>query len=370
MTIVVDARMLAYPLTGIGRYGLELLQRLVRDGTAEWILLSPVRVPAAVRELLGGRVRWVERDGSGGGGGGGGGGAEWWVQRAARRELRASGARVYLGLANSLPFFGPRAVRYCLVVYDLTFFAVPHLTHPQDLVKGLLVNLPAIVKADRLLAISPAIEAELHRSLPSTRGRTTALPPGGTRLGSAGAPLPFDQRRGFLTVGAHRRKNTRLLLEAYAALPAPLRARHPLYVVGRRIPEALGRRARALGVAGEVELVADASDAELGRLYDQCLALVYPSAYEGLGLPVTEALLAGLPAIVPATSPLVDLLGGAGLVLEPLSRSTLAAAMERMATNERAWWDYHRAAGAAAQLIGWERVAAAVAAALGLAAGG
>jgi alpha-1,3-rhamnosyl/mannosyltransferase len=362
MIVVVDARMLAYPLTGIGRYGLELLKRLVRDSAAEWVLLSPRPVPLPVRAQLGARVRWVEGDGSGGGG------AEWWVQRTARRELRASGARVYLGLANSLPFFGPRAVRYCLVVYDLTFFAIPHLTHPQDLVKGLLINLPAIVKADRLLAISPAIEAELHRSLPSTRGRTTALPPGGTRFGTGAEPLRRDQRRGFLSVGVHRRKNTRLLLEAYAALPAPVRARHPLFVLGRRIPAALRRRALALGVASEVEFHADAADAELGRLYEQCLALVYPSAYEGLGLPVTEALLAGLPAIVPEHSPLVDVLGSAGIVLRPLTRATLAAAMERVATDEPAWCGYHAAAQAAAKTIGWERVAAAVAAALGLAA--
>jgi hypothetical protein len=343
MIVVVDARMLAYPLTGIGRYGLELLKRLVRDSAAEWVLLSPRPVPLPVRAQLGARVRWVEGDGSGGGG------AEWWVQRTARRELRATGARVYLGLANSLPFFGPRAVRYCLVVYDLTFFAIPHLTHPQDLVKGLLINLPAIVKADRLLAISPAIEAELHRSLPSTRGRTTALPPGGTRFGTGAEPLRRDQRRGFLSV-------------------APVRARHPLFVLGRRIPAALRRRALALGVASEVEFHADAADAELGRLYEQCLALVYPSAYEGLGLPVTEALLAGLPAIVPEHSPLVDVLGSAGIVLRPLTRATLAAAMERVATDERAWCGYHAAAQAAAKTIGWERVAAAVAAALGLAA--
>lgn len=359
LTIVVDARMLAYPLTGIGRYGLELLKALVGDRGAEWVLLSPRPVPRDVRAQLGERVRWVDGDGSAR--------AEWWVQRAARRELRTTRAGVYLGLANSLPFFGPRHVRYCLVVYDLTFFAVPHLTHPQDLVKGLFINLPAIVKADRLLAISPAIAAELHRSLPGTRGRTTALPPGGTRFSSGGEPLRFDQRRGFLTVGAHRRKGTRLLVEAYAALPARLRARHPLFVVARQIPDALRRRALELGVAGDVQLLTAAADAELGRLYDQCVALVYPSAYEGLGLPVTEALLAGLPAIVPGNSPLVDVLGSAGLVLRPLSRETLTAALERVATDEQAWWGYHASAREAARTISWERVAAAVAQALGLA---
>ena len=358
MTVVVDARMLGYPLTGIGRYGLEVLKRLVRAGAAEWILLSPVPVPGDVRVQLGERVRWVEGDGSGG--------AEWWVQRAARRELRAGGARAYLGLANSLPFFAPRAVWYCLVVYDLTFFAIPHLTHPQDLVKGLLINLPAILKADRLLAISPAIAAELQRALPGTKARTTALPPGGTRFASGAAALDFAARRGLLSVGAHRRKNTRLLLEAYAALPAAVRARHPLFVVGRSIPDVLGRHAHALGVAGEVRFKADLADVELGRLYETCAALVYPSAYEGLGLPVTEAMLAGLPAIVPGTSPLVDVLGGAGLVLRPLTRETLTGAMERLLTDEAVWRACAVHAQEGARHISWERVASAASDALGL----
>jgi len=357
-TVVVDARMLAYPMTGIGRYALELLTQLVGDGGQEWVLLSSAPVPAGVRDRLRGNVGWVEGDGHGR--------AEYWTQRASRRELQRRPGAAYLGLANSLPFLGPRAARYWLVVYDLSFVAIPYLTDRQDLVKGYLVTLPAILKADRLLAISPSIEAQLHRWFPWTRRRTAALPPGGTKLVTRPEPLPFERRSGFLMVGAHRRKNGGLLLDAYAALAPETRARHPLFVIARSIPEMIGRRARALGVERNLRLCPDASDAELERLYGECLALVYPSVYEGLGLPVAEALLAGLPAIVPGESPMTRFLGGCGIVVWPLRVPALAAAMERLATDARAWRACSVAARDAGRAIGWEQVGEAARRALGL----
>ena len=141
--VVVDARMLAYPLTGMGRYALELLRRITTDGRWEWVLLSPRPVAPELRESIAGRTRWVEGQGKRG--------AEWWMQRVARRELAGYPGSVFLGLANSVPFLGPRASRTLLVVYDLTYLTVPRLTHPQDLIKGFVVNLPAILLADRLV---------------------------------------------------------------------------------------------------------------------------------------------------------------------------------------------------------------------------
>jgi len=351
-TVVVDARMLAYPLTGIGRYVLELLTRLVRRPETHWVLLSARPIPETMRAAFTGAVEWIEGRPTQR--------AEWWTQRTAVRELtRRPGAR-FLGLASSVPFFGPRSSRYALVVYDLSSFVVPTRTHPSDLIKAVAVTLPSIWKADRLLAISPQVAAELARYVPGSRNRTTALPLGGTRL-AVGAPEPFERRHGFLAVGSYPRKNTGLLLQAYARLPQDVRARHPLWLVARELPARLARRVRDLALGGDVRLVPDASDHQLGQLHSHCVALVYPSPYEGLGLPVAEAILSGLPAIVAGDTPMDQFLGGAGVVERPLAAATLSQAMQQLASDRSLWQRCVASAARVAPTISWDSVAEAAA---------
>jgi glycosyltransferase involved in cell wall biosynthesis len=347
-TVVVDARMLGYPLGGIGRYAFELLRCLTACADADWVLLSHAPVPPALRERLSGPITWIEGTGSGS--------AELWMQRRGAAALRARRDAMFLGLANSVPFAGPRSVRYALVVYDLTFLAVPLRTQAQDLVKGFLVNVPAILRADLLLAISGSVQTELQRWLPGRQKRVVTLPPGGSKLTREETPPPFQSRSGFLAVGAHPRKNTGLLLRAYARLPAPTRRRHPLYLVARNLTREIATEIARLGLNGDVRLRQHGSDAELGRLYAGCVALVYPSAYEGLGLPVAEALLAGLPAIVPARSPMSGFLGEGGIVLDRLEEPELAAAMSLLAGDEARWRACSVGALRSATTISWDRV--------------
>jgi alpha-1,3-rhamnosyl/mannosyltransferase len=360
-TVVADVRMLAYPLTGIGRYVFELLRRLTPVAETEWVLLSPLPVPPDVRGAIGGQVRWVEGDGSQK--------AERWTQRVGARSLRSHPGALFLGLASSVPLFGPKSSRYALVIYDLTHVAIPRLTHRQDLIKGWLFTWPSVRKADLLLTISPAIERELHAWVPRTRGRTVALPPAGTPLVIPREPVPFGERRGFLAVGAHPRKNTPLLVEAYAALPAEIRKRHPLTILSRRFPPGLARTIQRLGSDCHVSLVADAADADLANYYASSLALVYPSVYEGLGLPVAEAMFAGLPSIVAAGSPMAEFLGDGGIAVAPLTASAVSQAMLRLASDVQLWNDRAAAAQREARAISWDAAAATAAEALGLGSG-
>ncbi len=356
-TVIADVRTLAYPLTGIGRYVYELLTRLISRSNAEWLCLSPRPIPPSMKSKFPTHVRWVE--------GVEGQRAEWWTQRQAARAVRAHPGALFLGLCNSLPLFTPASCECAMVVYDLCFFIVPRLTHPKDLLKGFLITLPAMRRADRILAISPEVRDELHRYVPRTRGRTAVLPPGGTRFDGP-SRLPFPDRRGFLAVGAHRRKNTDLLLTAYALLPEALRASHPLNVLAREIPPALERKVKRLGIGDDVRVVPDAGDEELGHFYSSAVALVFPSAYEGLGLPVTEAMLVGLPSIVMRRSPMARLVGGGGILLGAPEPGELSAAMWELTKDEQSWEMRSAAALAASGDISWDRVADGAAEALGL----
>jgi glycosyl transferase family 1 len=350
--VVVDARQLAFPLTGMGRYAVELLRRVTADERWEWVLLSPRPVAADLRDTIPKRVRWVEGEGNGG--------AEWWMQRAAHRELRGRAGSVFLGLANSVPFLIPGGTRRLLLVYDLTYLTVPLLTHPRDLLQGFVVNLPSILMAQRLLPISTFVKRQLHRILPWTRSRTSVLPLAGTNVGPGTPPATFAERQGFLVVGAHRRKGLDVVLDAYATLPAAIRDRHPLTIVGRSIPGAVARRVTQPELRDRVALRRDATDGELIRLYRQSVAHVYISIHEGLGLPVAEALSAGLPSIVAAGTPMAAFVGGGGIVVGEASAAAVAEGMARLATDARQWQLYSAAAAALGESIGWGPVAAAV----------
>lgn len=345
--VVVDARMLAYPLTGIGRYAFELVSGLVRAAPGRWILLSHAPVPESVKRSLANGVSWVEGDGRGR--------AEPWMQRRAPAELTGADATLFLGLANSVPIWRPRGVRYALVVYDLTFLVVPRWTELQDLAKGWLVNLPAILRADVVLTISETVRQDLVRRLSWVGPRSVALPAAGTLL-AAGPGLPREARRGFVTVGAHPRKNTALLLRAYASLDSALRQQHRLHIIARNLTPAIAHLVERLGIGGQVRLMADATDGELADVYRQAIALVYPSRYEGLGLPVAEALLAGLPCIVPPGTPMADFLGGGGIVLGAVTVAEVAEAMRRLATDVAEWTACAARAMTAAAALRWDRV--------------
>jgi glycosyltransferase involved in cell wall biosynthesis len=111
-------------------------------------------------------------------------------------------------------------------------------------------------------------------------------------------------------------------------------------------------------------LVPDATDAELGRIYGHSRALVYPSAYEGLGLPVAEAILSGLPSIVPKGSPMEHFLAGAGVVVDRLEPPVLADAMQALGGDRELWERCAAAAARGAEQFNWDRVAEATARAL------
>jgi alpha-1,3-rhamnosyl/mannosyltransferase len=150
----------------------------------------------------------------------------------------------------------------------------------------------------------------------------------------------FRLRAGFfLFVGTlEPRKNIGVLLEAYHYLPAALRRRLPLVIVGAwgwRSAGLAEQIERATGAA-EVRHLGYVDDRALACLYSACTAFVWPSLYEGFGLPPLEAMACGAPVVVSDTSALPEVVGSAGVRLDPTNRPAWTAALERMA-EDTAW---------------------------------
>lgn len=183
--------------------------------------------------------------------------------------------------------------------------------------------------------------------------------PAAALMGDGGPLLPGLPRDGgfFLYVGTlEPRKNVAGLLDAYAGLPAALRRRFPLVLAGAWgwKQAALRERLAERSLAEDVLLPGYLADEALARLYAGCTALVWPTLYEGFGLPPLEAMACGAAVIVSDVTSLPEVVGEAGVLLDPRDAAAWTAAMRRMAEDD-AFRASRRAAGLAqAGRFTWE----------------
>ncbi len=128
------------------------------------------------------------------------------------------------------------------------------------------------------------------------------------------------------------RKNVDGLLAAYARLPSATRGRFALLMAGAsgwgaQTVEALIRRH---GLTGQVRVLGYVEDEELAYLYAGARALVWPTFYEGFGLPPLECMASGTPVITSNTSSIPEVVGDAGILVDPHDVSAISDAIRRV----------------------------------------
>ncbi|MGC8795103.1 MAG: glycosyltransferase family 4 protein, partial [Bryobacteraceae bacterium] len=169
----------------------------------------------------------------------------------------------------------------------------------------------------------------------------------------------YNLRRPYaLFVGTiEPRKNVTRLLEAWQGLPAELRQRYELVIAG---PEGWNeaeavRRLRS-GLPG-VRYLGYVPEADLPALTAGATAFVYPSLYEGFGLPLAQAMAAGVPVLTSAVSSLPEIAGDAALLADPMSVAEIRAGLERLLESESLRSRLAAAARQRAEAFRWERAA-------------
>ena len=143
-----------------------------------------------------------------------------------------------------------------------------------------------------------------------------------------------ERPRPYFLMVANRRahKNEARVLKAFAASRAHSEA--DLLMSGLPSPE-LALLADRLGIAGRVHYTGVVSDAELAALYRGAVALLFPSLYEGIGLPLVESMASGTPVLTSTTTSLGEVAGGAALLVDPESVDQIADGIDRL------WLDGH-----------------------------
>ena len=140
----------------------------------------------------------------------------------------------------------------------------------------------------------------------------------------------------LLTVGTlEPRKNLQTVLHAYMLLPQQIRKRFPLVLAGIKgwHMSALEQQIAPLVAAGEIRQLGYLPREELATVVAGALALIYPSIYEGFGLPPLEAMACGVPVIASGVSSLPEVVGDAGLLIDPHDTEAVAQAMQRLITD-------------------------------------
>jgi glycosyltransferase involved in cell wall biosynthesis len=324
------------------------VNREARAAGGEWDTFADVvEVPVFARS----RVQWVR-------------GEQQLLPGLARR----AGVDLVHSLASTAPARG--RFRRVVTIHDLLYRVVPD-AHFGVLGLGMRVLIPtAAHRAHRVIVDSQSTRADLRRYLhvPERKIDVVALGVGTT---PAGVPTPaaalrerhgLGDRRVALSVSAKRpHKNLMRLLEALAAI-APER-RPVLVVPGYPTPyeQELRTRAAQLGVLGDVRLLDWVSGPELEGLYAIANVFVFPSLYEGFGLPVLEAMRRGVPVACSDRSSLPEVAGDAALLFDPEDPRAITAAIERVLGDGAEAQRLREAGRAQARRFSWGATARATA---------
>jgi glycosyltransferase involved in cell wall biosynthesis len=344
---------------GMETYGRELITALARrpdlrltafineEAAADdgpWSdLVASVVVPVAARN----RREWVR-------------GEQQLLPRLARR----AGVDLVHSLASTAPAWG--RFRRVVTIHDLIYRHHPE-THFGLLSRGMRVLVPlAARRSDRVIAVSTATRDDVVRMLGVPASKVDVVPNG---VGREREASPLDEREirsrfelgarpVVLSVSAKRpHKNLARLLEALSLI-APER-RPVLVLPGYTTPHEaeLRRVASERGVADDVRFLDWIPAAELEGLYAAAGAFVFPSLYEGFGLPVLEAMARGVPVACSAAPSLAEAAGDAALLFDPRDARAMAAAIERLLTDPDQAERLRRAGQAHAARFTWERTA-------------
>src|SRR5256714_4424487 len=339
MRVGLDGYPLAEPRTGVGHYTLELARALALIAPSDQFeLVSPAPLGSSALEeinhanlsnlralhLKSSRIR-----------------GHWW---AVGLPLYVTKARfdIFHGTNFEVPFWNRRSV---VTIHDLS--ALLHRDkHRDSLSRRARLRLPIVAKlARKIITPTESVKQEVCEHLRVNPNRVIAIP---SAARQSFRPVPAEQtvetRKRLaieddflLFVGTlEPRKNLLTLLKAFDQIVRQTSLRPQLVITGGEgwLMDETFSFIKHSGIGDRLRLTGYLGDEELRALYSTCRIFIYPSLYEGFGLPPLEAMACGAPVIAGRVPALQEVLGSAARLVDPLDVEALAGSIVELIEND------------------------------------
>jgi glycosyltransferase involved in cell wall biosynthesis len=330
MRVGVDARLLSGPLTGIGRYTLELSKALIRCTPVELSLYMPSPVDIQIQQNLqpamlksgSFKSRLFKMA---------------WSQTALPYWAQKDRIDLFWGATHRLPRYLPQSIARVVTIHDLVWKYAPQTMRPLSLIMEKHLMPEAMQLADLIMADSQGTADGIAETFPQYASKVRVVYLGAT---ASISPLEFTSlsQHGihqpyFLFVGTlEPRKNLERLIQAYALLPKAQRDQLSFVVAGGKGWGDLDLLAllKKSGLEESVKLLGYVDEQQLATLYANARFLAMPSIYEGFGLPLVEAMQHGTPILTSDSGCLAEIAGDAGVLVDPLSIESISHGIGRL----------------------------------------
>lgn len=333
MRLGFDAKRAVRNFTGLGNYSRFIIDAIASASPDPLYLYSPKAPSASIAFPATARFRHPAKGQWG----------SYWRSRGIVRDLKRDGIDLFHGLSNELPMgLRDSGIRSVVTVHDLIFLRFPHYYPWFDRSVYRLKFRYACRTADRVIAISEQTKRDITDffGIPENRIDVVYQDCGDVfkvrydDAARSAVKKKYDlPERFLLNVGTiEDRKNLLLIVQSLRELPAEV----SLVVVGRETPYAakVRRFIAEHGLYRRVRFLRDVAYTDLPLIYQLARVFVYPSRFEGFGIPLVEALHSGVP-VIGATGSCLEEAGGPGsLYVGPDDPHALAAAVRSVWNDE------------------------------------
>jgi len=280
----------------------------------------------------------------------------WWLQRNTSESTGAIWHSTYFTSPRHWP--GPKVV----TVHDMIYELYPQMFSSRAENGVREQKRHCVTDADAVICVSENTRQDVLEIYGLHTDKVHVAPNGFSpvfkRLPDL-TPLPSGMAGPFLLyVGARSHyKNFNGLLEAFSRWRE--RDSVSLVVVGQAWSGSEEQKIRELGISGRVLLQQNIGDIALRNLYNRALALVYPSLYEGFGIPLLEAMACGCPVICANTSSIPEVVGDAGIYFDPQNTEEIIDVMDYLIKHSDTVTELCKRGLNRVSQFSWERTASA-----------
>lgn len=331
MKIAIDIRTAGGEKTGKGWYTFHLVQELLKlDNENQYLLYSSSGIPgfdhfknATMRIAEGKNLLWHYN---------------------VARDIQKENVDVFFAPSSFIiPAILPKSIKTIVTVHDLVAFLFPNNHNKKATLIEKIFLKRAVKKASRILTVSENTKHDLLKKFALSEDKIAVVP---CSAGDEFMPLEkstltnFQQQTNlpkdfFLAVGTlEPRKNYVNLIKAFALLADKFPQYHLVIVGGKGWQyDTIYEEIRRNYLTKKVHLLGYISNSSLVKLYNSASALVFPSLYEGFGIPPLEAMKSGCPVIASNTSSIPEVVGDSAILVDPKSHLDIAGALIHFASH-------------------------------------